>query len=314
MTQHHVFLKKLGLTDITSLNGFHNQIFSGKHNDTKIIVRVTPINQRRSNTELEAELKFLDICDQANISVGMPYAINEKTIIQHNKFFYIFFKFIEGKLWHQCEHNEKTYFNAGKNLALIHKVSMKLPNKLERKGYTKHPDIKLVRQLDNRYQVALSSTLEKIDSWSKTTQEVGLIHGDYLFSNMIYHKDDTLTVIDFDDIEYGYYLYDIAVYLFYYLLGGNPLQIDYAPNKRIFKSFINGYLSVNKTVDLDFSKIQTLFLLRQIKLLATIKSSIKEKDMGDWQKANIKKTDQDLKNNHEFVNIDYDKMYKELRK
>ncbi|MEC9484882.1 MAG: phosphotransferase [Candidatus Izemoplasma sp.] len=215
---NELFLKQLDITDIQELPGFHNDVYQAKHHDKKIVIRVTKINDRRTQRELLAELAFIEMCDNKNIPVGMPYYINNQAIHEHEDYFYVFFGLVEGLAWHQYTHDDTTYYTAGKYLAKIHQVSYESDH-LARQHFTEHPDIKLIKDLDPLAKKTLKHTLNSIETWHKTPRNYGIIHGDYVFSNMIYHESKGLTIIDFDDIEYGFYLYDIAVYLFYYLLG-----------------------------------------------------------------------------------------------
>ncbi len=307
------FLESLEITDITSLNGFHNTIYKGNHHNQNIMIRVTPVGKRRTKEMLEAEKTFLLACHNNNIPVGLPYTINQQSVIENDGLYYIFFQYVDGGQWHEYTHDETTYYTAGKYLALIHQTSLNLP-KISRETYTDHPDITLLNELDDLYKKTLDTTLEELDKWPKTKTNYGLIHGDYLFSNMIYHEDGDLTIIDFDDIEYGYYLYDIAVYLFYYLLGGNPSEIDKESNITLFKQFMSGYESVSNDITFDMRQLQTLFRLRQLKLLATIKTVFNEDTLGPWQKSYLKKTDTDFLENRPFVDIDYVSLYETIKK
>jgi Ser/Thr protein kinase RdoA (MazF antagonist) len=303
---HEKVLESFGLNIMKDLNGFHNQVFLCQHDQQLVTVRITPVNVRRTFNQLNAEIQFLDMC-QSGLNTIEPYTIKGSSIHQIEGYFYVFFKYIEGDMWYECEHDDETYFMAGKNLGYLHQVSQKVP-KLNRASYVEHPDVELARALDDVCVNALEDVLDKMNKWDKGGQDYGIIHGDYLFSNMVY-SETVLSVIDFDDIEYNFYLYDIAVYLFYYLLGGNPGHIDIEPNIELFKAFMKGYRSVQKTVHLEFSHLQTLFKLREIKLYATIMQSTQR---GDWQTAYLKKAKDDFKHNREFVDIDYVALYNTL--
>lgn len=303
---HKKVLKAFGLNILKDLNGFHNKVFLCQHDQQKVTVRITPVNKRRTLDALKAEIRFINMC-QPVLRSSSPYSINDTPIHQVNGYFYVFFKYIEGDMWFECEHTDETYFMAGQNLGYVHQVSQQA-QQLKRDSYLEHPDVLLAKTMDDVCVKALEDVMTKMKQWDKGPMHYGLIHGDYLFSNMVYHEGG-LSVIDFDDIEYNYYLYDIAVYLFYYLLGGNPNHIDIEPNKVLFKAFMKGYRSVQKSVHLDFTHLQTLFRLREIKLYATIMDS---KGHGDWQKAYLKKAKDDFLHNRWFVDIDYVALYNEL--
>lgn len=130
---------------------------------------------------------------------------------------------------------------------------------------------------------------------------------------MIY-QEEKLVAIDFDDIEYNFYMYDIAVYLFYYLLGGDPSNMDHKSNKELFIHFMKGYRNIYTGIELDFSLLKPLFRLRQLKLYATIKTYIKEEDLGAWQQSYLEMTESQIRNEEPFCSIQYESLYNKTEK
>ena len=303
-------LERFKITQINRLSGFHNRVFSGMHDANEIIIRVTPINERRTQPQLEAEISLLNTLKKT-LNVGAPYAIDGTTIMKRPPYYYIFFTKVKGAKWNELEHSETTYALAGQNLAKLHNRLYSLNLSLCRDTYEAHPDIQLIYRLEPFYQTELAEVLKEIKAWDKNPDAYGIIHGDYLYSNLIYQKN-AIGIIDFDDIEYHYYMYDIAVYLFYYLLGGDPSAIEIEPNIALFKAFMKGYRDVNQHIRIDLTKLPTLFRLRQLKLLATIKTMIPEEQRGVWQEKYIELTDQQLRHKQPFISIDYQKLYQTL--
>ncbi len=300
-------LTKLDIHKVKPLQGFHNKVYRGSHQGNNIVIRVTPVAGRRTYDELEAEIGLLhELKDK--IKVGRPYEIKGKSIIEYDGDFLVFFVEEAGRNWHAFEHDASTYETAGKNLAILHNATYESRMHYKRQSFAHHPDIKLLENLAPLYQAAINSVLNEMRAWKKDDREYGLIHGDYLFSNLLYPEHD-IVIIDFDDIEYNYYLYDIAVYLFYYLLGGKPDAIDLESNIGLFKAFIKGYHENNRHIVLDMRKIQTLFRLRQLKLLATIKTAIPENEIGPWQRKYLALTHEQIVEHRPFVTIDYETLY-----
>ncbi|MEC9484881.1 MAG: hypothetical protein UMR38_03265 [Candidatus Izemoplasma sp.] len=59
--------------------------------------------------------------------------------------------------------------------------------------------------------------------------------------------------------------------------------------------------------------LQTLMRLRQLKLYATIKTTFKNQALKPWQRAFIEKAESDFKAKKVFVDIDYGKLYDEIK-
>ncbi len=293
------FLESLGITNLNKLSGFHNEIFEGQYNEDMIIIRVS---NRRTKVDITEEINVLNTIKNS-VNIAEPYAINDTNVLSYDNSTIAFFKKIDALNWHETTLTNETHYQAGRALGTLHNALQKLTN-VSRNTYDLHPDVRLLQSLDPLYKKQAKTLLEQLKNDHKKENEFGLIHGDYLFSNLMYHDED-VTIIDFDDLEYNYYLYDVAVYLFYLILGGNPADIDIESNKSVFKHFIKGYREVNNSTYLDLTKIQLMFKLRQLKLLATIKTAYKEENYGPWQKAYIVLCNRQFKHKEPFIGIDY---------
>lgn len=300
------FLKSLGIKNIKPLSGFHNEIYEAEYQGKEIVIRVS---SRRTTQEIEEEIYVLNQV-KSTVHVGEPIKVENNYMLIFDNLKIVFFQKVKGKGWRETELTNMIHFNAGKELGLLH---LQLGNiKLNyRKDFYQHPDINLMANLNDIYKEELDRVLAKLNKNQYEVKEYGLIHGDYLYSNLIYNQD-FVTIIDFDDLEKGFYLYDVAVYLFYLLLGGDPENIDVSSNVEVFRYFIKGYLSVNQKTVLDFSKIQDLFRLRQLKLYATITSHIDPFKYGEWQKKYLRVLENQIRSSENFVDIDYKLLMQEI--
>ena len=299
-------LTQIGIKEAKLLRGFHNVIYEGVYENTPIVIR---ISTRRTKREIEEEVRILNAVGDM-VRTIRPFKVGGVFVAEHEDGVYAFFKKDNGLNWHETTLTDTTHFNAGKALGLLHKA-FRTMDEMERPAYDAHPDLKLIRSSTPFHKKKTDTLLQTLASWNKPKSEYGLVHGDYLFGNILYHGED-VSVIDFDDVEYGFYLYDIAVYLFYLLLGGNPADIHKEPNIKVFKHFIKGYRSVNRTTVLDFDKLDALFRLRQLKLLGTIKKTMDPSKLGPWQKAYIDMTNHQLEKDIPFVDISYKALYDEV--
>lgn len=294
-------MEQYGIREMTFLGGFHNQIYLAKHQGQTIVIRKTSKSGRRNIQEIQAEIKLLKTLQPLGFTIR-PYEINGQSLLVLADEVYVFFQHVVGKEWFEFDHSDETYALAGKQLALLHQAFFNL-SPMPRCSYDQHPDLLLLKKhpiLETEWNRIHSI----IESWPKHKHEYGLIHGDYLYSNLLYH-DQGQTILDFDDCEYHFYLYDIAVYMFYYLLGGNPKKIDLEENQSLFETFISNYQQHNPSIFLDFTKLPTLFRLRQVKLAATILESETIKPLGRWQKDFLEFTYNQIELGLPFITIDF---------
>ncbi len=273
----------MGFGNLEKLNGFHNEVFLGTLNNEKVIIRVSR-EGKKTYEEVMSEIRFIEEVSH-NVNVTEPYYVDEKCVFKKGDRVVTLFKYIEGSNWRECEHTDSIIYKAGVNLAKIHDTSVNIKSIYNRKDFKKHNDIELFLSnfQEEKYKYEYVETIKEIERTANES-DYFLIHGDYLFSNIIYN--DELTVIDFDDCEYGYYQYDIAVYMFYYLLGGNPENMDMKLNRNRLKIFLEGYNTIRETNIKCLEDLNPFFRLRQLKLLGTIAEYSKGK-LGEWQKSYV---------------------------
>lgn len=99
---------------------------------------------------------------------------------------------------------------------------------------------------------------EELQRYGRTARNFGLIHADLIGDNVLW-DGEALSVIDFDDSGYGWYLYDIAVALYQY-----RLEPDYAP---IEQALLAGYQSYRPIARDDAGRMPLFFALRAIALI-----------------------------------------------
>jgi len=96
------YLKELNIKDLKPLNGFNNKIFKGVYKSSEIVIRKAS-KSRRSLKEVTSEIEFLNDISVLNFVIK-PFAIKGKYVIEKDEHIYLFYEFIEGKVWHELEH------------------------------------------------------------------------------------------------------------------------------------------------------------------------------------------------------------------
>jgi len=94
----------------------------------------------------------------------------------------------------------------------------------------------------------------------------GLIHQDAHGGNF-FIKDGAITLFDFDDCMYGWFIYDIAMVLFYAALGKEDMA---AFTKTFMGDFLQGYAQENMLDPPWLPEIPHFLKLREIDLYAII--------------------------------------------
>ncbi len=102
-----------------------------------------------------------------------------------------------------------------------------------------------------------------LDAYGKSEDRFGLVHADMRVANLLV-DGDTLSVIDFDDCGFSWYLYDFAAAISF--LEHEPYIQD------LQKAWIEGYRAVAPLADEDCAMIPVFIMLRRMLLTAWIAS------------------------------------------
>lgn len=108
-------------------------------------------------------------------------------------------------------------------------------------------------------EATLSKVKPIIDEYGITKDNFGVIHSDIRSTNLLLHKDK-VQIIDFDDMGYGWYLFDCAATLSF------MEESDIAPD--LLKAWIKGYEKVNALSEYEKSLLPTFSILRRLELMA----------------------------------------------
>ncbi|HKT73959.1 MAG TPA: phosphotransferase [Steroidobacteraceae bacterium] len=98
----------------------------------------------------------------------------------------------------------------------------------------------------------LEGTFERL---GKGREAYGLIHADFVPDNLIEH-DGRVVVLDFDDSGYGWYLFELATAVFWYLGGAHYLPA--------LEGYVAGYREVRSMSDEELRLLPQFLLLRAL--------------------------------------------------
>lgn len=312
-----IIQKKYSINNLKELNGYQNFIYEGEINNKKLIFRISH-SSHRNKVELEEELGFINLLDINKVPVSKPVKLYSLEYVEEIKsekeaYFLCVFEKAKGVTWREKNHTDMNFFNDGRALGKLHKTSKNTEKQFKRQPWSENQYLQIAEKVipDKNILKSMNELIYKLNNLPKTRDSYGLIHGDYLFSNLIYDNDE-ITIIDFDECEYSWFVYDIAVYLFYYILGGDPKDIDIEANKKLFKKFMSGYIQENEINMYWIEKLPDFLRLREFVLLSSIYRSFNLDSLGKWQKDYIEVTENRIKNNIPFVNIDFKALFKEI--
>jgi Ser/Thr protein kinase RdoA (MazF antagonist) len=124
----------------------------------------------------------------------------------------------------------------------------------------------------------LDSLVAHLNILPRSPDCFGMIHFDAHSGNMFMDSNGKLTLFDFDDCCYGWYIYDIAILLFYMVMG----EQDVARFINAFMgAFLLGYTKEKKLEPDWLDEIPYFLKLREIDLYAVIHRSFDVDNLDD---------------------------------
>ncbi|QJC50742.1 phosphotransferase [Paenibacillus albicereus] len=133
------------------------------------------------------------------------------------------------------------------------------------------------------------AVFEELERLPRSDSSYGLIHGDIHHGNFHAHEGK-LTVFDFDDAEYNWFVHDLAIPLYYALSGAAVQQLPEDEREAyaaaFFRPFYEGYASEHE-LDLDWLERVGLFMrMRDLVLYTVLAKKLDESEkvgrMADW--------------------------------
>lgn len=218
----------------------------------KYVFRVYSLNWR-TKTEINQEIKLLNLLKQNDISISYPIADFENHYIQtlnapEGDRFAVLFSYANGEKQHII--SEETHFQIGQLMGRLHQVTHDL--KLHRVDYS--PELILIDSLqkvasflnnDSEEMAFMKSAqsylLQEFKNADVAHIRQGIVHLDIWYDNLNISSDGKVTLFDFDFCGNGWLCLDIA----YYILQLHNLE-RYEANAYQPKvdSFLKGYESV----------------------------------------------------------------------
>ena len=309
------------ITSVELLGVSHNTVYK-VNSDDPFIFRVT-LSHHRSYNELMGELNFISFLHNNGAHVAFPLQSlkNELvTRIQFNNEFLLLtaFNIAEGLQWH--ERADIHYLKyIGRELGRIHKCSRNYNDISEtpRRQYFENQHLVNAFDVFEKYSMELHMAyrlfLEILSQLPKNAGNYGLIHGDFLMSNYNITTQNLVTVYDFDECEYSWYISDIATLLYYCLTGGDPSRTTERADEATTMIFdvMSGYLAENDLPVSELKNIELFFKLRDCVLLSTIIGR-RDKILGWWDALLVPMAIDRVVNNKPFINVDYDLIINKL--
>ncbi|MBU5592793.1 phosphotransferase [Clostridium sp. MSJ-4] len=310
----------IDIGNFNKVGNSNNLIYEFQYENEYFVLRITEKDIIHLPS-YEAEVDFINYLAKNKVRVSKAISSINNKLVESIKFtnsFYIIsiFEKADGHMpiMNSAEEWNSTLFhNCGQTMGQIHALSKeyKFNNKyMKRKQWNE--DIYFTEEYsisieDKKIFNKWNKIVSELNSLPKDKNSYGLIHYDFHQYNFFINKDNNLTVFDFDDCLYNWFLCDIAI-AFYHAIGHKPVN---EPEKRsnfawdFIESFLKGYLKEN-TIDSYWIEKLPLFLeYRRICSYIFFTKMWDKQNIELKQKEYLKKIKYDIENEVPYIGMDF---------
>lgn len=280
-------MKNWTISRIASHEGGRNVVYRcEKPGEAGRIIRISFLPDR-SEEDILAEVEYVRYLAEhgasvANVICSVKNRLMEKVTYQEHNYYICLFEKAPGKLLVENNYRYRDgvplteyFYNCGKVLGKMHKLSKDYhPVRARYSFFDKYSHEYINQLIPDTYCSLKKKMIELVDSLKKldTGRNVyGMVHFDYSDGNyMINFDDGQITVYDFDNACYCWYMFDLAN-LWTHGVGWIQFEPDVQKRKKYmddyFEKIVEGYTS---ETELDPSMLEQLPLFIQVVLLENI--------------------------------------------
>jgi len=318
------FMRRYGIAagDIHALNGFESFIFEFRRDGKDYILRITH-SIRRSENLIRGEVDWINTLADGGVSVARAIDSDAGNLVeliddpQGGHFLATaFVKAPGGRPW-EVGWTPERYATYGALIGKMHAIAEHYqPADITwKRREWDDPAIDYIAQfLPASEPIAkqkYESLREHLRTLPKDRTSYGLIHQDAHQSNFLMDEDGSITLFDFDDCDYSWFINDIAIVLFYISLDHEDAS---AFTQMFMSHFLRGYRPFH-TLDTKWLKEIPVFLkMREIELYAVIHrdfdlNHIDNEWCAHFMRGRKEKIEQDVP----FIDFDFESLAGDLQ-
>jgi Ser/Thr protein kinase RdoA (MazF antagonist) len=307
-------LKKIG--------GFENYVYGYSLKGKEYILRITHSSHRTVGM-MNAELHWVNYLSHMGADVSQPIASKGGLLVEKipsgpdDYFLTSAFEKAPGNHVRQQDKTNALYEEWGRCIGKLHQLTKTYePDKTYplRPSWYEDPIFYKAKEylLTEDYFIAdkLFQLTESIKKLPKDQDSYGLIHTD-VHSGNFFIDNGKITIFDFDDSSYQYFISDIAIALFYTMLNIEDVKERTAHSYNFLKQFLKGYRKENTLADFWLDTLPDFLKLRELELCVVIYRSCDMNNPDPWDANYMKNRKELISNNIPFIGeeIDFSSLY-----
>jgi len=259
--------------DVIKVESVTDEMFRCTAEDGEYFARIT--NYKSFEAQVE-EVHYTDfLCKEGlGVSPAIP-SINgkavEKITLENNEVLAVLYKSAPGRHLSRNEWNADIFKELGRQIGLLHRLSKKFEEAHKVRSINDWHDNEEYAFLDyipkdeSSIRAIAEEVLFSIKTIPKNHSNYGLIHGDLWLENILVDEDLNMTMVDFQDCEKHFYIFDLAVPIYsaieYSFVGGGNI-VEYG--RGITKAISEGYQEEHELSAEMLGKLSLFIKLKEI--------------------------------------------------
>lgn len=299
---------------IELLDGFESFIYEFYRDGKSFILRISH-DLRRTENLIRGEIDWINYLHRGGASVSQAVLARNGDLVtsvpdgKGGHFIATAFEKAKGKPLTKEGWSRRLYKRYGRLIGRMHNLS---------KGYSPANTSWIRPQWDGPGMLDIagwlpdseSIVLQKylnlksyLDQLPKENETYGLIHQDAHAGNFFVDEQEKITLFDFDDCAYSWYINDIAIVLFYILVGKEDQS---AFTKEFLPLFLEGYFQENQLNSEWLIEIPFFLKLREIDLYAVIHRSFDVENIDHpWVAMYMENRKERIESDIPFIEFDF---------
>jgi Ser/Thr protein kinase RdoA (MazF antagonist) len=281
----HEAMRRYGIAShqIKALDAFESFIYEFERKDEAYILRVGH-SFRKSEALIHGEVDWINHLARGGVSVAraVPSLSGELVEViddhQGGQFFVTAFVKAQGQQPWLAGWTPTRYENYGRLIGQMHALAVDYQPAFPewRRPDWDEASLQFIEKYLPRSEVkaheAYRTVLRHVHALPKDKASYGLIHQDAHQNNFFMDADGTLTLFDFDDCAYSWFINDIAIVLFYISMDAGELGFpDSASFTHEFLThFLRGYRQAYALSPAWLKEIPVFLKLRELELYAVV--------------------------------------------
>lgn len=274
---------------VTLLDGFENYIYEFQRGRAAYILRIGH-SRRRTIELIQGEVDWINYLADGGAWVAQATRSSRGNLVESindghgGQFLATAFHKARGSHPWQVGWSHMLDKAYGRMLGRIHALSKTYtPSRPEwRRPEWDHPsNLEVLKWLPESETLLIERYKQiktYLDALPRGSESYGLIHQDAHMANLFVDSNGQITLFDFDDCVYGWYVYDIAMVIFYMIV----LEDDPAERmEKFWPHFWAGYCAENSLDARWLAEIPHFLKLREIDLYALLIRSYEDIEAVD---------------------------------